>query len=203
MGRKKAGDEILEAKTRLIGVAGIGHSVGCTHFSIMLLNYLAGFRRRRASLLEWNPSGDLGRLEKVCTGMVREYKPYRVLDADYYKCAGPEELKEALSRKYEDILIDFGTLEDGRYAEFLRCEKQFLVASFSEWQQDCFREFVMKNDQGKKRSWHYLAAFGSEETRKEFMRRFGVFTERIPFSADAFSVTKECGIFFRELLPEV
>lgn len=108
-------------------------------------------------------------------------------------------MKEALSRKYEDILIDFGNLEDGRYGEFLRCEKQFLVASFSEWQQDCFREFVMKNDQGKNRSWQYLAVFGSEETRKEFMRRFGVFTERIPFSADAFSVTKECGIFFREI----
>lgn len=52
MERKKTRDEILGTKPRLIGVAGIGHSVGCTHFSIMLVNYLAGFLRRRASLLE-------------------------------------------------------------------------------------------------------------------------------------------------------
>ena len=33
--------------------------------------------------------------------------PYRVLDADYYKYAGPEAVKEVLQRGYDDILIDF------------------------------------------------------------------------------------------------
>jgi len=85
MGKKKETQGLLDQKTRLIGIAAAGHSVGCTHFSIMLLNYLAGYRRRRAALMEWNSTGDLERLEKVCTGMVRESSAYRVLEADYFK----------------------------------------------------------------------------------------------------------------------
>lgn len=45
MGKKKETQGLLDQKTRLIGIAAAGHSVGCTHFSIMLLNYLAGYRR--------------------------------------------------------------------------------------------------------------------------------------------------------------
>lgn len=200
MAGKRKGMEVLEKKTRLTGIAGIGRSVGCTHFSIMLLNYLAGFGRRRAALLEWNRSGDFEKLEKVCTGAVREKKPYRVLDADYFKNAGPEEMARVLQGGYEDILVDFGVLTEENRAEFLRCEKQFLVGSFSEWQQEGFREYAMEKGRTGKVSWQYLAVFGSEETRKEFKRRYGIFAERIPFSADAFSVTEECGKFFRKLI---
>ena len=129
MGKKKETQGLLDQKTRLIGIAAAGHSVGCTHFSIMLLNYLAGYRRRRAALMEWNSTGDLERLEKVCTGMVRESSAYRVLEADYFKHAGPRELAMALGAGYDDILIDFGVLEEGDTAEFLRCEKRPDTAS--------------------------------------------------------------------------
>lgn len=188
-----------EEKSRLIGIGGTGEHVGCTHFAIMMLNYLAGFRRRKAALLEWNRSGDFEKIEIVCTGKSRVQKPYRVLEADYYKAAGPKELAEVLKQQYNDILIDFGRLDEVQLAEFLRCEKQFVIGSFSEWQESGFREFVRQNGTGKT-SWSYLAVFGSEETRKEFMRRPGIFTRRIPFSADAFSVTKECGQFFDKLI---
>jgi len=200
MSKNKKGPEALEKKRRIIGIAGIGHSTGCTHFSIMLANYLAGFKRRRTALLEWNSSGDFEKLEKVCTGTVREKKPYRVLEADYYKHAGTGEMAKVLHEDYEDILMDFGVLTEENRAEFLRCEKQFLVASFSEWQQEKLREYAMERERAGKKSWKYLAAFGSEETRREFKRRYGIFAERIPFSADAFSVTEECGIFFGKLV---
>ena len=69
----------------MIGIAGSNTGVGCTHFSIMLTNYLAGYLRRKAILLEFNESGDLEKLEYVCTGQMGQKNPYRVLDADYYK----------------------------------------------------------------------------------------------------------------------
>lgn len=183
----------------MIGVGSIGEHVGCTHFAVMLINYLAGVKRRRAALMEWNPSGDLERLEYICTGRTDEKKPYHVLEADYYKNAGPKELSDILMDRYEDIVIDFGNLEEGVCADFLRCEKQFLIGSFSEWKEGCFREFVRKNGTDKK-SWKYLTVFGSEEARKEFKRRPGVDTERIPFSADAFTVTEDTYRFFQKLI---
>lgn len=202
MGRKKAKKTVLEPKSRIIGIAGVGHGVGCTHFSIMLLNYLAGFRRKKAALLEFNGSGALEMLEKVCIGCIGQEKPCRILEADYYKSAGQKELAEVLSREYEEILIDFGNMEEGDWAGFLRCDRQFLIGSFSEWQQERFREFELKKRPVGRKSWQSLAAFGSEETRKEFMRRYRIFAERIPFSADAFAVTKECGRFFEKLIPD-
>ncbi len=200
MERKKARQAAVAGKARLIGIAGIGRSVGCTHFAVMLLNYLAGFQRKKAALLEFNGSGDLERLEKVCTGRIREENPCRILEADYFKRAGRKELEYALEKGYEEILIDFGNAEEGDWAGFLRCDRQFLIGSFSEWQQERFREFELKKRPAEKKSWQSLAVFGSEETRKEFLRRYRIFTVRIPFSADAFAVTKECGRFFGRLL---
>lgn len=200
MGTKKAVLETEKAGSRVIGIAGCGHGVGCTHFSIMLLNYLTGFQRRRSALLEFDRSGNLERLEKVCTGKVREEKHFRILDGDYYKNAGPGEFGAAFQIKYEDILIDFGSVWEGDIGEFWRCEKRFLVGSFSEWQQDCFREFELGMKTDGKKSWQSLAVFGSEETRREFARRYRIHTERIPFSADAFAVTEECRKFFKRLI---
>lgn len=199
MERKKEKKKILEKKNRVIGIGSTCHAVGCTHFAIMMVNYLAGYQRRKAALLEWNRSDDFEKLEIVCTGKCRERKPFRVLEADFYKAAGSAELAEALQGNYDDILIDFGVLDEQNLAEFLRCEKQFVIGSFSEWQEGAFREFVRKNGTGKK-SWNWLAAFGSEESRKEFMRRPGISVQRIPSSVDAFSVTKEWSQFLKKLI---
>lgn len=199
MEKKKIQRTLSEKKPQLIGIGGIGHSVGCTHFAIMMANYLAGYRRRNIVLLEWNRSGDFERLEKVCTGMNRAKKQFRVLDVQYWKKSGIQELTEVLGNYVDEILIDFGAVDQELPPEFLRCEKQFLVGSFSEWQEMCFREFVRENENGKK-CWNYLAVFGSEETRKEFRRRPGISVGRIPFSADAFSVTKESYSFFQQLI---
>lgn len=199
MYKKRKTKMVLEESARLIGIGGVSQGVGCTHFAVMMLNYLAGYQRRKAALLEWNDSGDFEKLEKVCTGKIREGTGFRVLDGDFYKTVDAEMLAGVLQSNYQDILIDFGVLEKQRFPDFLRCEKQFVLGSFSEWQESEFREFVRRNE-GRKKDWNYLAAFGSEETRREFMRRPGVFVLRIPFSADAFSVTKECARFFGTLI---
>ncbi len=201
MEKKKIQKTISEKKPRLIGVGGIGHSVGCTHFAIMLANYLAGYLRRKTTLLEWNRSGDFERLEQICIGWNRQEKKFRVLDVQYYKNIGREELTEVLGNNADEILIDFGAVNRELPTEFLRCDKQFLVGSLSEWQEECFRKFVRENER-ENRNWDYLAVFGSEESRREFRRRPGIFVDRIPFSTDAFSVTKECCSFFQKLIDD-
>ncbi|MCI8453447.1 MAG: hypothetical protein HFE84_02350 [Lachnospiraceae bacterium] len=192
----------LEEKIRLTGIAGIGRSVGCTHFSVMLANYLAGYQRKRAALLEFNHSGAFARIEKSCTGYIRKEKLCRILEADYFKDAGPIELAIAFEKNYEELLIDFGDIEEDGWTEFLRCDRQFLIGSFSEWQQARFRDFELKKRPAERKSWQSLAVFGSEETRREFRKRYRIFTERIPFSADAFAVTEECARFFGRLMKD-
>ena len=152
MEKKKFTVEIQEKRCRMIGIAGSNTGVGCTHFSIMLTNYLAGYLRRKAILLEFNESGDLEKLEHVCTGQMGQKNPYRILDADYYKHAGPEDVKEVLRRGYDEMLIDFGSVKDGENELYWRCDKKFLVGSFTEWQQESFREFEMERRAKQKKS---------------------------------------------------
>lgn len=170
MEKKKIITETQEKRCRMIGIAGSNTGVGCTHFSIMLTNYLAGYLRRKAILLEFNESGDLEKLEYVCTGQMGQKNPYRVLDADYYKYAGPEAMKEVLQRGYDDILIDFGSVKDGANELYWRCDKKFLVGSFTEWQQESFREFEMEQRAKQKKAGRvsrYLEARRPEENSRE------------------------------------
>ncbi len=199
MEKKKIQNIISEKKPQLIGIGGIGHCVGCTHFAIMMANYFAGYLRKKTVLLEWNETGDFERLEKVCTGKIRGEKQFQVLDVNYCKNAGHSELTEVLRNNVDMVLIDFGSVDGEVPVETLWCKNLYLVGSFSEWQEMRFREFVREHEAGKD-GWRYLAAFGSEETRKEFMRRPGIMAERIPFSADAFSITREVCAFFQTLI---
>ena len=162
MEKKKIITETQEKRCRMIGIAGSNTGVGCTHFSIMLTNYLAGYLRRKAILLEFNESGDLEKLEYVCTGQMGQKNPYRVLDADYYKYAGPEAVKEVLQRGYDDILIDFGSVKDGANELYWRCDKKFSrrVSGNSRWNRE-------RNRKKAGRVSRYLEARRPEENSRE------------------------------------
>ena len=113
---------------------------------------------------------------------------------------GPEAVKEVLQRGYDDILIDFGSVKDGANELYWRCDKKFLVGSFTEWQQESFREFEMEQRAKQKKKLAESRGIWKRGDRREFSRRFRINAERIPFSADAFLVTKECGEFFQRIL---
>ena len=65
MEKKKIITETQEKRCRMIGIAGSNTGVGCTHFSIMLTNYLAGYLRRKAILLEFNESGHIKKIRLI------------------------------------------------------------------------------------------------------------------------------------------
>ncbi len=199
---RKKEKKIPAKKVTLTGAAGAGTSVGCTHFTIMLSNYLAGYLRKRTAVLEFNDSNDFEKLERVCTGGISGGNPFKVLEADYFKAADDADLLDAMNAGYEEIVIDFGDCMSADLTNYARCDRQFLIGSFSEWQQERFRESGMFKIPADNKSRKYLAVFGSEETGKEFSRRYRIDAQRIPFSADAFAVTRECAEFFGELLSE-
>ncbi len=48
--RKKIIGGIQEKRCRMIGIAGSNVGVGCTHFSVMLTNYLAGLSQKKSHI---------------------------------------------------------------------------------------------------------------------------------------------------------
>ena len=165
--------------------------MGVTHITLMTANYLQAVQGKRTAVLEWNSHGDFERLGKLCTGQLRDVNCYRIQQVDYYPHADGGRLMECLNAGYQEILIDFGSIEKQVYVELTRCSAVWIVMSFSEWQMDAFWEIAGSKEDAGKKSWRFLTAFGSEESRIQWNKRRNPKILRIPFSADAFTVTRE------------
>lgn len=195
---KKSSRDYL-SENRIIGVIGLGRSVGVTHLCVMMANYLTGACGKSTAMLEWGNQGAFKKVEQICTGKKSAGESYRLLDVDYYPESGPRELASCLSSKYQHVIIDFGEMKEEKKTEILRCDNRIVVASFSEWQMDAFWEFYQKNMKAEKNGWIYLAVFGSEETRIEIKKRLKLSFVRVPLSIDAFTIDREMMTWFDQM----
>lgn len=171
--------------------------MGVTHFAVLLANYLAGIPGKKTAVLEWNSHGSLSGMEAVCMGRRTDKREYRVLDVLYVKNAGMEELVSCMNRRYQRIIIDFGDSFSENRTEFLRCDRKIVLLSFCEWQMERCLEFAAQTVSELRKGWEYYAVFGSEESRMEVRKKLGLPVQRVPFSADAFTVTREILKFMR------
>lgn len=183
-------------------MAGSGRCVGVTHFSILLGSYLTGVKHRKTAILEWNDSGDFCRImeiyiEKAVTNC--NEKTFSVCGICFYKRAGKRELMECEHQGFDTAILDFGAYADSAGEEFLRCDRKFLLGSFTEWKLGSFAELA-SGKKGRSCGWEYFAAFGCEETADMMMRRLKIRIHRIPWLPDAFTITGEAMAFLGRFL---
>ena len=180
-----------EEETQIIGIVGSGRGVGVTHLCVLMANYLHSGCGRRTAVLEWNGHGDFARFGAVCTEAGHLLDCYRIQGVDFYQRSSSRTLARCIQDCYEIIVIDFGSLQEQDDAELLRCHKVYLLVSFSEWQDGAFGNCAAWKERAVREGWQCLASFGSEESRLYWNKRHKPTVHRIPFSADAFTVTKE------------
>lgn len=185
---------------QIIGMIGTDRSVGTTHFCVLTANYLCSGCGEKTAALEWNSHGDFARFGDVCTGTGHRRTVYQIQEVDFYPRADGECLAECFQHGYEKIVIDFGTMKEPKSVELLRCHKVFLIVSFSEWQAGAFGDQNTWMECAIKNGWQCLAAFGSEESRIQWNKRRRPAVVRIPFSVDAFTVTKEQADWMRRFV---
>lgn len=185
-------------ETITIGVMGAGKGCGVTHFSILFANYLAAAEIEKTAVLEWNNHCALEDMVKVCTGMTPKRKPVSILDVDYFFRGGADELEFCLQKGYGAVVLDLGSMEDGRTAEFLQCRMQCFIGALNEWKLTEWlsrKEWMLKG----KDSWNFLMVFGSEIARREINRRFGLAVQVIPYSPDVFSINPDMAKFLSRI----
>lgn len=188
--KKPVGQEV-------IGIIGTGRGVGVTHFTVMTAGYLGGVLRKRCAVLEWNSHGDFRNMRKLCAMKKAKAEFFQILEAYYYERAGIDTLLLCKKSGYQAVLVDYGTVKEGNLEEFLRCDRQFVLGSLSEWQLEAFLEFEEKGKNAEK-SWKTLVSFGSEEARKNAEKRLKIPIHRIPVSVDVFTVTGEIIGFYQQ-----
>ncbi|MFV0240994.1 MAG: hypothetical protein ACK5H4_13260 [Lacrimispora sphenoides] len=187
----------MPVNQEIIGIIGTGRGVGVTHFTVMTAGYLGGVLRKRCAVLEWNRHGDFRNMRKLCVKEQSQAGCFHILEADYYERAGIDTLLLCKKSGYQAVIVDYGTVRDGNLEEFLRCGRQFVLGSLSEWQMETFLEFERKGKKAEK-SWKTLVSFGNEEARKNAEKRLNTPIYRIPVSVDVFAVTGEIIGFYQQ-----
>lgn len=175
-----------------------------THLCVLTANYLTSVKQRRTAVIEWNGHGDFERIERICRRRERTVEKkkksvFKALGVTYYKQGEACTLAGCMDGTFDEIVIDFGEATRDSQREWQRCQVKMVTAALGEWQlEEAFGMMEQGERQGK--SWVYLAAFGSEWTRKEIERRLGLTVYRIPFSADAFRIDKTIMKWFQGIL---
>ncbi|MEA4845753.1 MAG: hypothetical protein VB106_00805 [Clostridiaceae bacterium] len=125
-GKKPVNQEIF-------GIIGTGRGVGVTHFTVMTAGYLGGVLRKRCAVLEWNSPGDFRNMRKLCAKEQSKAGCFQILESDYYERAGIDTLLLCKKSGYQAVIVDYGTVREGNLEEFLRCDRQFVLGSLSDW----------------------------------------------------------------------
>lgn len=198
-----AGRRAKSAKRQLrtIGIAGAGRGTGVTHFAVMTAGYLSGVKGYRCAVLEWNRNGTFNRLMENCVEKRKgvSLSCFPILSVDYYGNAGTETLPLCKKRRYQTVIVDYGAITEENWGEFLRCDRQFVLGSVTEWQIGAFLE-AAGGWKTADISWESLVVFGCEKARKSMEKVLGFPIRRVPVSVDAFSVTGELMKFYQQIL---
>jgi hypothetical protein len=187
-----------EIKGRVWGIMGAGRGCGATHLTVGLANWLSGVYREKPAVLEWNEHGDFQKMLQFCQADEDDRGYGEILGVKYFPDAGAEKLAYCINHPYRRILIDYGEYTERQLAEWSRCDRKILIGSFSEWQ--CYELLeLLKQLDSAHQKYIVAAAFGSEEARlsaqKEQHRRI----LRVPYSVDAYRVTRTDMNFFEKL----
>lgn len=149
-----------------------------THFTVMTAGYLGGVLRKRCAVLEWNSHGDFRNMRKLCAKEQSQAGCFHILEADYYERAGIDTLLLCKKSGYQAVIVDYGTVR-GNLEEFLRCDRQFVLGSLSEWQMETFLEFESKGKKKRKRAGR--RSYRLEARKPEGMRKRGLTHPSIEF----------------------
>lgn len=187
-----------DPKILTAGIMGAGHGCGVTHFSILLANYIAAVELKKTAVLEWQDHDDFRKMIKICLGEKQEKKPSGILGVDYFPQSGEKELAWCMQGQYDCIVMDLGTVRDGKKAEFLQCGRKFFLGALNEWMLNDLSDELGWLEAGKE-GWDFLAVFGSNEARKELKRRFGFSFGNIPYAPDSFSLEKDTALWLRRI----
>ncbi len=190
---------LLKRDWRTLGVAGTHRGAGVTHLAVWLANWLTGVCHERTAVLEWNCHGDFARMARACRAKGEPGGAWKLLGTDYYAEAKAEVLAACIRSGYKRILIDYGEVTKEGIQEWVRCDKKIIVAALSEWQMEHFFDITARL-QVQEADWKYAAVFGSEEMRMSIVNEMRIPIFRIPFSCDAFNITRKDMDFLQTLL---
>ena len=174
-------------KTLTIGIIGTTYGVGATHTAITIANSLSN--KGKTAVFELNRSEAFTNLAMMIEGGKSEQKHFfRYQKIDYYYGLSYESFLMRYRDKYQIVILDCGSYDDGAgLEEFIRSDIKIVVGHAIDWKVHELLDFKEKTHQYDRFSkWLYAVPFLEGEHIKEISSHTGNKTFTIPFCPNPF-----------------
>lgn len=124
---------------------------------------------------------------------------------DYYPAVTVDEVPALLNQGYDCLIFDVGTLEDGMFSEFLRCDRKLILGSLAPWKSWKYEAFFQKltDTMNVGEGFDYLVQTGSTKELASFSKTHHIKMQVVPFIKDPFHIEKELFPFLGALSTEL
>lgn len=131
-------------------------------------------------------------------------KSFSYLGFDLFPCTTLTSLPEILRMDYEYFILDMGVLNHYTAGEFFKCEKQFLVCSFSKWKKaqtmEKLERLLTNNHYTQAECLIILSINSKKESTLTMSHSLTFRMKPIPFIPNPFQLPSEFFAFFGKLL---
>ncbi len=198
------GKRQIQWKREVIGILSTEPGCGCTHFSIMLANYLSGVRGYKVCIAEYNENHTFEKLEQIYEGtrtIDNRTRSFNIFKTKYFKNIKQEEMSDLLSESYDYMIIDFGSEYEKKKEEFKRCKRKFVVGSFCDWKLSTYIRFLEESSRELGREqWEFFSVMEDENLRKKLEKSYKIHICPIPFERTPFLIDKKNLSFFQYII---
>lgn len=173
----------------LIGIAGTQNHIGVTHSCIVLANYLRskGFRaaicEMAASAKEDEEKESRSDYEAICSSYDEPMSEscFSIRCIDFYSRVTDEELKRALEKSYNFIILDFGSLKNCDRIMFNKCEIKMITAGSKPWETPYMNGIFNTATIEALKEYHYLFNFTESSQENEIRLDMKEFSQKVHF----------------------
>lgn len=193
-----------QLKREVIGILSTEPGCGCTHFSIMLANYLSNVKGYKVCIGECNESRAFERLEQTYEGnkdIDSRTTSFRIFKVKYFKDIKVEEMPDLLNESYDYMVVDFGSDYNGKKEEFKRCQRKFIIGSLCDWKLSSYIRFLQETrKEFGRENWEFISISGDNVIRKELEKRYKKYIHPVPFEDSPFFISNKNLPFFKRIL---
>lgn len=181
-----------------IGVCGMEHGIGTTHFALALSNFLCNKLKKRTAYVEMNDTRQIISLVKD-----ESLTSFSYLDIQFYPSAIQSDLPYIFNGHPMYIVMDLGILSSDNYWDFYRCDIKFIIGSFSPWKVDRFHALLESIILQKNTEQEHIMILGNpgiKEISQRFQRKYHLPSFVIPYLPNPFQLTTANCTFFQDVM---
>lgn len=151
---EEAPQETLAVQKILVGIAGAGQRMGCTHNSIVLANFLRE-NNQMVAVMEMNSSNAFMKFCNAQNAKYFEEGYFSLKGSDYYPECDKKRLTAVSGKLYNFIILDFGNYDEADRVSFNKCDVRIIFSGTKPWETDNLETIFRDQEETVLKKYHF------------------------------------------------